>query len=404
MMSGRTPGEIGIYGFRNRCDYSYDRLRTATSADVRVPRIWDLLGESGRDSILLGVPGTYPAPPIRGWVVGDFLAPSATSPRFTEPPELCTEITDIAGGYILDVANFRSDDKTRISQQLFDMTEQRFAIARYLATSRPWDLFAMVDMGPDRLHHAFWKYCDSTHPRYEQGPFAELFRNYYIALDRHLAALLEDFDDDVTVMVVSDHGAKAMLGGFCINEWLADEGLLHFKTPITSRTRIADAPIDWRRTTAWADGGYYGRIFLNVVGREPSGIVPAHHVEDVLGLIADKLEALCDHEGKPMGNRVLRPSDVYPDVVGVPPDLIVYFGDLHWRSVGTVGLGDGWYTFTNDTGPDDANHAEAGIALLSGPGIATGRREDMSLLDIAPTAQTILTLPSPYGQRGVVLA
>ncbi len=403
MMSGRTPGEIGIYGFRNRSDYSYGNLRTATSCDVRVTRIWDLLGESGRDSILLGVPGTYPAPPIRGWVVGDFLAPSTTSPNFTAPPDLCREIADVAGDYILDVVNFRADDKARIAQQLFDMTEQRFALARHLVTSRPWDLFAMVDMGPDRLHHAFWKYCDTTHPRYEPGPFVDLFRDYYIALDRHLAMLLEALGDDVTVLVVSDHGAKAMLGGFCINEWLADEGLLRFKLPIRYRTPIAEAPIDWRRTMAWGDGGYYGRIFLNVEGREPSGVVPARRCEEVLALIADKLEALCDHEGKPMGNRVLRPSDVYPDVVGIPPDLIVYFGDLQWRSVGTIGLGDGWYTFENDIGPDDANHAENGVALLSGPGIAAGRREDMSLLDIAPTAQAVLGLSTPHGQRGRVL-
>src|SRR5258707_15562416 len=120
---------------------------------------------------------------MRCWVVGDFLAPSTTSPNFTAPPDLCREIADVAGDYILDVVNFRSEDKARIAQQLFDMTEQRFTLARHLVTSRPWDLFAMVDMGPDRLHHAFWKYCDTTHPRYEPGPFVDLFRDYYRALD-----------------------------------------------------------------------------------------------------------------------------------------------------------------------------------------------------------------------------
>ena len=45
---------------------------------------------------------------------------------------------------------------------------------------------------------------------------------------------------------------------------------------------------------------------------------------------------------------------------GVAPDLIVYFGGLYWRSVGTVGGGK-LHTFENDTGPDGANHAEYGI-------------------------------------------
>src|SRR6185295_2460058 len=41
MMSGRDPGELGIYGFRNRRDFSYDGLMTADSRAVKVDRLWD---------------------------------------------------------------------------------------------------------------------------------------------------------------------------------------------------------------------------------------------------------------------------------------------------------------------------------------------------------------------------
>ena len=34
MLSSRDPGVLGIYGFRNRADHSYDRMTTATSAAV----------------------------------------------------------------------------------------------------------------------------------------------------------------------------------------------------------------------------------------------------------------------------------------------------------------------------------------------------------------------------------
>ena len=53
---------------------------------------------------------------------------------------------------------------------------------------------------------------------------------------------------------------------------------------------------------------------------------------------------------------------------GVAPDLLVYFGDLAWRAVGTVGGEDGVHTFENDTGPDDANHAQDGLLIMAGPG------------------------------------
>ena len=42
--------------------------------------------------------------------------------------------------------------------------------------------------------------------------------------DRALAQLLERLPADSTVLVVSDHGAKSMEGGFAINEWLRREG------------------------------------------------------------------------------------------------------------------------------------------------------------------------------------
>jgi predicted AlkP superfamily phosphohydrolase/phosphomutase len=403
MLSGRTPGELGIYGFRNRVDHSYDRLSIATSAHVRVPRVWDLLGETGRDSVLLGVPGTYPPPQVRGCVVGDFLAPS-TAVAWTHPRSLGAEVERVAGPYILDVVDFRSVEKARVAQQVFDMTEQRFRVARHLATSREWTLFAMVDMGPDRLHHGFWADCEPEHPRFDpHGPRRTIFRDYYRALDVHLGRLLETFDDETAVLLVSDHGAQPMVGGFCINEWLRQRGLLTLLEEPDGRMPIADAPIDWGRTTAWADGGYYARIFVNVSGREPQGIVAPADYETVRQEIIETIEAVPDHEGRPMGNRAMRPEELYPEVNGVAPDLIVYLGDLRWRSVGTLGLGHGLYTFENDTGPDDANHAPWGVFALSGPGVGVGRVDDLSIYDVAPTVQRLLDLDAPPGQRGQVL-
>jgi predicted AlkP superfamily phosphohydrolase/phosphomutase len=114
-----------------------------------------------------------------------------------------------------------------------------------------------------------------------------------------------------------------------------------------------------------------------------------------------KLEALPDHHGKPMGTRVYRPKDIYKHVNGVAPDLIVIFGDLHWRSVGTVG-NPSIYTFSNDTGPDDANHAQQGMyimALPDGQG-PKGRKDGPTLYDIAPTILKLLGRSVPGDMIG----
>jgi len=38
-------------------------------------------------------------------------------------------------------------------------------------------------------------------------------------------------------------------------------------------TPIGKADVDWSKTRAWGDGGYYGRLFMNVRGREPQGTI-----------------------------------------------------------------------------------------------------------------------------------
>jgi len=202
------------------------------------------------------------------------------------------------------------------------------------------------------------------------------------------------------VLVVSDHGAKRLEGGIRINEWLRREGLLRLRSEPTGRSSLAEAGVDWARTTAWGDGGYYGRVFLNVRGREPQGTVEPADYERVRTELAERLTALPGPDGGTLGTRVFRPEEVYEEVNGVPPDLIVYFGDLAWRSVGTVGGEEGIHTFENDTGPDDANHAQDGLLIMAGPGIEPGPVEGMRLLDVAPTVLELLGIPVPDAMRG----
>ncbi|GGS67072.1 alkaline phosphatase family protein [Streptomyces griseoviridis] len=393
MMSGRTPGELGVYGFRDRAAHDYGPLAFATSRSIRAPRIWDEMTAEGRDSVVLGVPGTYPPTPIRGAMVSCFLAPSTRS-EFTSPPALRDDLEKLTGGYALDVENFRSPELGRVSQQIFDMSEQRFQVARHLATHQDWEFLSFVDMGPDRLHHGFWKYCDPGHPRHEPGnPYENLFRDYYRALDRHIGDFLECLPENTSVLVVSDHGAQPMVGGLFINEWLRREGLLVLAKEPAGPTPMARAHVDWKRTTAWAEGGYYGRIFLNVEGREPEGTVPAGEYDATLDRIASALERLPDDQGNPMGTRALRPEQLYPEVNGIAPDLLVYVGNLRWRALATLGMGQGLYTTENDTGPDHANHGDTGILVLDTPGIAPGRAEDLSLYDVAPALRELLGLP-----------
>lgn len=402
MAASADPGTLGIYGFRNRADYSYEKLSIATSLEVRERRLWDYLDARGMNSIILGVPGTYPITrPVRGCLAACFMTPDISC-DYTWPKELKHEIAQVVGEYLIDVKDYRTDNKQWLLDQIDDMTEKRFKLARHLVTSKPWQLFWMVEMGTDRIHHGFWQYMDPQHHRYEpSSPFASAIHDYYVKLDGLIGELLEALDLEKTaVWVVSDHGAKCMIGGFAFNDWLIREGYLVMKQPATAPRKFQFADVDWSRTRVWGEGGYYGRCFINVKGREPQGIVPPEQYEALRNELIAKLEALPDDQGRVMGTRAYKPQEIYRKVNGVPPDLVVIFGDLNWRSVGTIG-NPGLHVFENDTGPDDANHAQHGMYILAHPSLpAQGRQDDASLYDVAPTCLKMLGAPVPAGMRG----
>lgn len=409
MMSSKDPGTLGFYGFRNRGDYSYEKNTLANSNSVKTDRVWDVLSRAGKKVITVGVPQTYPPKPVNGIQVGCFLTPSTKNPErpYTYPASAMQEIESIVGDYLVDVPNFRTDDKDYLLRQIYTMTEKRFKLVKKWIAQKEWDFFMFVEMGTDRIHHGLWKYHDPTHHKYEiKPPLNEAIHNYYRYIDTEIGQILDLVDlDSTTVFIVSDHGAKKMDGGICVNEWLIQQGYLTLKTMPTSLTSIDKCEIDWSRTKVWGDGGYYARIFLNIEGREPQGIVKAEEVESLRDELKAKFEALVDHNGEDIGTTVYKPKEIYHEVNGVPPDLIVYFGDLFWRSVGTVGHGS-IYTFDNDTGPDDCNHAQFGIVIKHDPDNNTGAggRElsGLQLMDMAPTILTQLGVPVPTDMQGHV--
>jgi predicted AlkP superfamily phosphohydrolase/phosphomutase len=372
MTASRNPGALGLYGFRNRRDRSYEGAVLADSRSVRVPRVWDVLSERGRDVIVIGVPQTYPVTPVNGVMVSCFQAPANVQ---THPPRL------EFGDYMTDVPDFRSNDKERIRRDAEEMTESRFTVVEHLLTTRPWDLFFMVEIGTDRIQHALWRSEDAV-------------LDYYRCVDEKLGRLLRLLDDDTAVLVVSDHGAKRLDGCVHVNEWLRRHGYLTLRAEPARPTPLTLELVDWRRTVAWSDGGYYARVYMNVAGREPAGTVGSSEYEDVRDELRRRLADL---------GVAHRPEDLYGEVNGVAPDLLAYFGDLHWRCNALVGT-DSLSSRENDTGPDEANHDHDGVYILATDGVHAGRGSQRDLRDIAPTLLSLLGEKTPAEMEGAPLA
>ncbi|MFX1233503.1 MAG: alkaline phosphatase family protein [Promethearchaeota archaeon] len=255
MATGKKAGTLGLYGFRHRKQYAYNDFWIASSYSIKEPTIWDIIGKNGLKSIIIGTPPTYPVKSINGNLIAGFIAPDIDS-NYTFPPELKEEIKREVGKYILD-ANFRIDDKKALLNEIYEMTTIQFKTIRHLMKTKEWDYFQFVIIGLDRFHHAFWKYFDKEHSKYIPGnEFENEMRNYYRFLDKEVGEVLNLLDDITTVIIASDHGAKAMKGLICINMAFEELGLLVFKKRPEPGTRLENAEIDWSKTYAWGWGGY----------------------------------------------------------------------------------------------------------------------------------------------------
>jgi predicted AlkP superfamily phosphohydrolase/phosphomutase len=365
MFTGKDPGELGIYGFTNRQNYDYHSFSLVSSKSVKYRKLWDIFTQRGKQNIVIGVPLTYPPSPLKGNMITGFLTASFES-NYTYPKHLKNELAANTGHFIFDVNDFRTEDKERLLKDIYDMTDNHFKIANYLARNKPWDLFVMVEMGTDRIHHGFWALHDKKHPKHIKSKFNSAIRDYYIHLDKKIGEFLNGIQDDFDVIIVSDHGIKPMYGGIAINDWLIKKGYLvlkeYPKKPVSINKLIKEKKIDWSKTKVWGNGGYHGKLFFNIKGREPLGVIEKNELDNFKTKLIKELKDIKNEDGNAMDTKVYEPQKIYNKVNNIPPDLIVYFDNLSWRCQGSIG-NESIYTHDNDIGPDDANHASHGIFI-----------------------------------------
>ena len=104
-------------------------------------------------------------------------------------------------------------------------------------------------------------------------------------------------------------------------------------------------------------------------------------------------------DGTPLGVTVINP------MTGKQPvDLMLYLGDLSWRSAGTIEH-DRLFLDENDTGPDDAVHSKRGIFILYDPTRTWGEQlsRELHLTDITPTILRLMGHAIPPTMRGTPL-
>jgi len=381
-MTGKNPGKHGIYGFLDHHPNSLDTY-IPNSRSMRSETLWEILSRHGKRVVVMNVPVTYPPRKVNGILVAGFLAPKLE--KGTYPPSIGEQLVNM--GYRLDVDPWQArKDRDKFIEDLYYTLGKREEAMLHFMDTEEWDFFMLQIMETDRLHHFLWEEMETGDPKY-----APAFLELYHRMDGLLGRLYDRLGEDVTLMVMSDHGFTLMKKEVYVNRWLQDHGWLSFTKD--SPESLGDMHPDSRAYSMDP-----GRIFINLRGREPLGSVePGKEYEALREELAQALSGLQDPDsGEPMIERVYRREEIYsgecypqaPDLVAMPHRGYDLKGSLKKDVLTDRGVITGAHTY------DDAMFYARGQEI---------GKEVVAIVDVMPTILHLMGVPIPQDVDGEML-
>ena len=363
LTTGVNPGETGVYGFQDREVGSYDTY-VPMGRDVQADRLWDRVSEDGRDATVFNVPVTFPPQRNVQRMVSGFLSPGVD--KAANPDELREYLEGIDYRIDVNAKLGHDEDKGDFIEDAHETLDRRYEAFSHYVEQDDWDLFFGVFMTTDRVNHFLFKDYE------EEGQYYEEFMDFYRKVDDYLGRLREQLDDDVTMVVASDHGFTTLDYEVHCNEWLEQNGWLEYDGD--DHDELADIA-DGTRAYSLIPG----RFYINLEDREPRGSVPQEEYETVRAELKEELEAMEGPDGNPVADRVVTKEDAFRgDHDDIAPDLVVvpnHGFDLKSGFKGSESV--------FGQGPRNGMHSFDNACLFVDDDDA--RIDDVDLFDVSPT-------------------
>jgi predicted AlkP superfamily phosphohydrolase/phosphomutase len=450
-MTGKNPGKHGVFDFTMRDFQTYDmRVASRTSE----PTLWGVLSSQGRQVCVVNVPLTYPPEKVNGYMVTGLGTPSQRT--FTYPPELTKRLR--ARGYPLNTSiNLEREGANAFIQEVYRESEQVAETAIQLMSQIDWDFSMVVLRLTDEIPHYFWHWMDETHPAYAPSDplHKEAILRCYQKADKLVDRLItETANEDTTILIMSDHGFGPLYKDVYLNEWLRRQGFLTMRSdpglqtiftgllrhlgltrtqvghtlarlglhrlrgtlrdelgawgdlfPQDAQCRIAEK-VDWTQTQAYSVG-YIGQIYLNLVGRDPKGIInPGQEYKRVRNSIIQHLLEMKDPEdGQPVVDQVFKKEDIYHGPhLEKAPDLLVLMRELTYITRQGYQISGRNEIFAKPPTQETGGHRSEGILIAFGNHIKKSAKiNNARIIDLAPTILHLLDCEIPNDMDGRVL-
>lgn len=387
--TGSNPARLGFHRLSQIRPGSYEFHRCYPHEHIRQRPFWEAAAGAGRRVAVLDVPLAGISEGLNGIQTVEWGSHDAVYGFQTWPPDLRSEVLTRFGTHPLrgpcDSRGRTLRGFRRFGDRLVLGVERKTEMTLQLLRREPWDLFIQVFTEAHCAGHQCWHLHDPSHPDHDLSAAVRVgdpLRDVYRAIDTAIGRLLEQVDDETSVILLAGHGMGHNVGAdFLLEEILERLGLLERvpdggptgagrvppgrwapaavravwrSLPSTAQRALRPAlsslhalatrapqpgaapqlspTIDLTRSSCFPhpNGGLVSGIRVNLAGREPAGIVaPGQELESLCRRLADDLLSLVHTgTGMPMVRRVLRTVDLFQgERLAELPDLLVEWND-----------------------------------------------------------------------------
>ncbi|MFX1385071.1 MAG: alkaline phosphatase family protein, partial [Promethearchaeota archaeon] len=164
IITGKNPGEHGIYGFSEMIPNTYS-LSFPNFNALKSKPFWHR--EQDKKHIIINVPATYPAKELNGIHIAGFVALDIEKAVY--PKEYIKFLHELDYKIDVDAKLAHQQSKHPFINELFDVLKVRKKTYKLFWNKLNWKNFMIVLTGSDRMGHFLWHIIeDNTNQYYER--------------------------------------------------------------------------------------------------------------------------------------------------------------------------------------------------------------------------------------------
>jgi len=305
IITGKNPGEHGIYGFTDILPGTYT-MSFPNYKNLKEKPFWEK--EKDKKHVIINVPATYPPNKINGFIVSGFV--SLDIKKSVQPEIYLNMLEEM--DYKIDVDSKKAHKSiSMFLNNLFKVHDKRMELYRKLWEKINWDTFMLVFTGSDRLEHFLIDSYDNPDHKFHKN-----FLEYFKKIDDAIGEINERMNEDDSLFMLSDHGMEKINYNVNLNTFLEKEGFL----------KIGDKP-NRRYNNIKKESKAFAmdpsRIYFNKIDKFPNGTVKK---SDEKSLSTDLISAFnsFNKDNKKVIQKIYKKEEIYHGKhLNKAPDLVL---------------------------------------------------------------------------------